>query len=167
MSDLTDRRRKLNPKFKHEAYKNYSHMLYRCHNERSARYKEWGGRGIVVCDEWRNDFWQFVKDMGPKPTPKHSIDRIDNNGNYEPSNCRWATPRQQTLNSSQAVMWTFEGKTQCIKDWALELKVPYKLLTKRKCLGWTVEEALTIDSNHLKRTNRKKGFLKNADQLKS
>lgn len=146
MSELSEHTRKISKK-KHEAYKNYTHMIYRCHNESSARYKEWGGRGIVVCDAWRDDFWQFVKDMGPKPSPKHSIDRINNDGNYEPANCRWATPREQTLNSSHAVMWTFDGKTQCIKDWARELEVPYKLLTKRKKLGWAIKDILTIVSS--------------------
>lgn len=155
MSDLTKNSKKISKK-KHEAYKNYTHMVYRCHNKKSSRFSEWGGRGIVVCEEWRNNFWQFAKDMGPKPSPKHSIDRIDNNGNYEPSNCRWATPREQTLNSSHVVMWTYQGKTQCIKDWAKELGVPYKLLTKRKFLGWSVEEALTIASSPFSRKSSMK-----------
>jgi hypothetical protein len=74
-------------------------MLARCSGE-DPRY---GGRGISVCLRWRESFSVFVADMGPKPSPKHSIDRINNNGNYEPSNCRWATPRQQSQNTSRSL----------------------------------------------------------------
>ena len=76
----------------------YSHMLPRCYNNNFPRYRDWGGRGIVVCDRWRESFDNFIADMGFKPSPKHSLDRIDNNGNYEPSNCRWATPSEQQRN---------------------------------------------------------------------
>ena len=72
-------------------------MRQRCENERHAYFKDYGGRGIVVCDRWKN-FAAFLEDMGPRPSNKHSLDRIDNNGNYEPGNCRWATRSVQEAN---------------------------------------------------------------------
>lgn len=84
-------------KTKHEAYLTWRGMKRRCYYQENNRYHLYGGRGITVCERWFS-FDIFVKDMGDKPSPKHSIDRIDVNGNYEPGNCRWASPNQQSLN---------------------------------------------------------------------
>jgi hypothetical protein len=73
-------------------------MKTRCSNRRHVKWPNYGGRGITVCERWRNSFTAFLADMGHKPTPKHSIDRIDNDGTYEPGNCRWATPAEQMTN---------------------------------------------------------------------
>ena len=73
-------------------------MLDRCTNSNSINYKYYGGRGIKVCDRWLNSFESFLEDMGKKPHSSYTLDRIDSNGNYEPSNCRWATPEEQSLN---------------------------------------------------------------------
>src|SRR6266508_728705 len=75
----------------------WRNMRQRCKNRRHPKYRDYGGRGITVCDRWAS-FENFLADMGPKPSPAHSIDRIDVNGNYEPGNCRWATPKEQRLN---------------------------------------------------------------------
>jgi len=77
-------------------------MKTRCLNKKTAQYKNYGGRGIKICKQWRNSFENFLADMGRKPTPKLSLDRIDNNGNYEPTNCRWATQSQQMLNTRRS-----------------------------------------------------------------
>ena len=80
-------------------YRAWVNMITRCHNPNATRYKDWGGRGITVCEEWRNNYEAFLAHIGRKPSPRHSIDRFPNNsGNYEPGNVRWATPREQNLN---------------------------------------------------------------------
>jgi len=79
----------------------WAEMIRRCFDPRRKCYEYYGGRGITVCNRWIENFENFYADMGPKPTPKHSIDRIDVNGNYEPSNCRWATPQEQSTNQRQ------------------------------------------------------------------
>jgi hypothetical protein len=84
-------------------YKTWSAMIRRCELPSHGSYERYGGRGIKVCDRWRNSFITFFEDMGPKPGPEYSIDRIDNNGNYEPSNCRWATKEEQDYNRSTTI----------------------------------------------------------------
>ena len=84
---------------KHPLYITWSGMISRCANEANGSYRYYGGRGIKVCDRWKSDFWSFVSDMGERPEGM-TLDRIDNNGNYEPSNCRWASKFVQRANQS-------------------------------------------------------------------
>ena len=77
---------------KHPLYETWRGMIARCNNPNHVRYHRYGGRGITVCERWANDFVVFAADVGPKPSPRHSLDRINNDGHYEPSNVRWATP---------------------------------------------------------------------------
>ena len=79
-------------------YVTWKNMKARCFNVKYKQWKDYGGRGITVCDRWLNSFINFYEDMGPKPGPKYSIDRINVNGNYEPSNCKWSTPAEQNRN---------------------------------------------------------------------
>lgn len=93
-------------------------MRERCRNPRTKAYHRYGGRGIVVCQSWIDSFENFLADMGRKPSPQHSIDRIDNDGNYEPGNCRWATRREQGLNTSIAHPLEFNGELLSTTEWA-------------------------------------------------
>ena len=88
---------------KHPLYHTWRNMIRRCEHEHHPDYKNYGGRGISVCDDWRWNFEQFVEDMGPKPDCHYSIDRIDNDGNYEPNNIRWATCKEQNNNKRRPV----------------------------------------------------------------
>jgi hypothetical protein len=83
---------------KHPLYTRWSHMIRRCHDERHKQYVDYGGRSIAVCERWRTNFWAYVADLGPQPSPEMSVDRINNDAGYGPDNCRWATPSQQSSN---------------------------------------------------------------------
>lgn len=113
---------------KHPLYKTHQLMLRRCFNSNCNHYKDYGGRGITVCERWRgiHGFTMFVDDMGEKPTPKHSIDRIDVNGNYEPLNCRWATPHQQAANKRNAGECIGVRFKQCVGKWQALITIDRK-----------------------------------------
>lgn len=121
----------------------YTSMLQRCSNSRSESYQWYGGRGIAVCDRWREDFRHFVADMGNPPSRHHSLDRIDNDGPYSPENCRWATAAEQRRNNRLVRLLTLGNATMCVKDWATHLKMPVQTLHGRLRQGWSIERALT------------------------
>ncbi len=101
-------------------YGAWQQMRRRCYNPRCHAYLDYGGRGIRMCDRWRHSFENFLADMGTRPTPKHSIDRIDNDGNYSPENCRWATRTQQLRNTRASRRLTFDGVTKTVAEWVEE-----------------------------------------------
>ncbi|WP_250125499.1 hypothetical protein [Chroococcidiopsis sp. CCMEE 29] len=117
-------------------------MIRRCVDINDISYKNYGGRGISVCERWRNSFPAFLQDMGECPDG-YEIDRIDVNANYEPSNCRWATGKQQARNRRNNHNITYKGRTQCLTAWAEELGGSVKTLYNRFHHGWGVEKALT------------------------
>lgn len=106
-------------------YKTWCEIKGRCYNENSTFYKNYGGRGIKMCDRWLNSFENFIADMGNRPSPKHSIDRIDVNGDYTPENCRWATMKEQCNNRRSNIRIEYQGKTQTLKQWCEELGLNY------------------------------------------
>lgn len=118
-------------------------MRRRCNNPRDADYESYGGRGISVCERWKNDFWAFVEDMGERPGGC-SLDRVNNDGNYSPENCRWATPLEQSNNTRSAILVTYEGKTQSISAWAREKGLSIQTLAGRLRKGWSIEKAFTF-----------------------
>lgn len=127
-------------------YYSWSNMKARCLNVNSSNYSRYGGRGITVCDEWKDSFEAFYADMGPRPEGA-SLDRIDNDGNYEKSNCRWATKIEQANNTSTNRMLTAFGKTQSMADWAREQGLTHSCIkTRINRRGWDVEKALTTPS---------------------
>lgn len=118
----------------------WQNMIARCSNEKIPTYIYYGGRGIVVCDNWLK-FEGFWKDMKDGYADSLTLDRINNAGNYEPSNCRWATKREQQNNTRYNVLLTYNGKTQTMSQWARTLGVTRKLLEGRICLGWDTNKA--------------------------
>jgi hypothetical protein len=118
-------------------------MRKRCNNPKHVAYAYYGGRGIKVCSRW-DDFSTFLSDMGPRPSPAYSIDRIDNNLGYSPENCRWATATEQNNNTSRAALITFNGETRSKAEWARHLGMKVSILGYRLKSGWSVEDALHI-----------------------
>lgn len=123
-------------------YSVWENIIQRCTNPKAPSYRNYGGRGISVCLRWRS-FENFCADMGPRPQPKLQIERIDNNGDYAPQNCRWATKRDQTRNTRRNHALSFRGKTMCLTDWAAEVRISAKTLSNRILSGWPTTRALT------------------------
>lgn len=115
-------------------------MRRRCENPAHKSYADYGGRGIRVCERWL-DVRSFVEDMGPRP-PEASLDRIDNDGNYEPSNCRWATKSEQQLNKRNTAYLKVGGVTKPRSQWAREKGVSHSLINWRLKSGWSPEAAV-------------------------
>lgn len=119
-------------------------MIQRCHNENRDRYKWYGKRGIRVCDRWRESFEAFIEDMGPRPSLKHSIERIDNEKGYEPDNCVWATKVVQRRNRRGVKRFLYNGKMLMLSEIAEQCGINlYTLQNRVNVLGWTVERAVS------------------------
>ena len=118
-------------------------MKSRCYNKNAQRYAFYGGRGITVCEEWRNDFMSFYNwALSNGYKDGMTLDREDNSGNYEPSNCRWIDQKAQMNNMRRNQLLTHNGKTQTMAQWAEEKNLCYGTLWSRLNRGWTIERAL-------------------------
>lgn len=126
------------PRSRTPEYSSWASMIRRCTNEKAFAYHRYGGRGITVCKRWLNSFENFLSDMGLRPSIKHSLDRINNDGNYEPSNCRWATIDQQMANT----VWQTRHRKPLANgrirvDTVISPEAKRKLVAQAKLLGRT------------------------------
>ena len=124
-------------------FRTWQQMLQRCDNQRNGNYPHYGGRGISVCDRWRASFQAFFDDMGPRPDGRFSLERLNNDRNYEASNCVWADYKTQERNRRSNRLATFNGRTQPVSAWADELNFPAFRIYARLSAGWSVERALS------------------------
>lgn len=120
-------------------YVAWNNIINRCYNPKNNRYHRYGGRGIKVCDEWYNSFEAFLMDMGLRPSRKHSVDRIENDGDYTKNNCVWATIKTQCRNKSTNRWIEGNGKKMILKDWARKLDCSCGSITKYLDVGLTME----------------------------
>lgn len=123
-------------------YRIWSGIKERCESPTCKGFQAYGGRGIKLCERW-DKFENFLADMGPRPSHNHSIDRKDNDGNYEPGNCRWATDTEQSRNRSCTVNLSISGRVQCVSAWATELNMSRATLDWRLKHGFPIEKILT------------------------
>ena len=132
-------------------------MKKRCINSSDRLFKYYGGRRITICEEWKNDFQAFYDwAMANGYKDDLTIDRIDVNGNYEPSNCRWANSKLQARNMRNNNFVTYKGETHCLSEWAELYNISYKTFWKRLKKGWEFEKALLTPIDLKRRSKRAK-----------
>lgn len=127
-------------------YRTWAGMIQRCTNPNCHNYRNYGGRGISVCGRWRK-FESFLLDVGIKPSTLHTLERRNNEGDYEPSNCYWATRGEQLRNTRRNIRITLDGKTQVLKDWAAQSGISYATVQGRLRRGWPIRDALTLPAD--------------------
>ena len=132
----------LKPSRKTTLYSAWKHMIDRCYNPKNISHKWYKEKNILVCDRWKDSFKFFVDDMGQKPTPKHSLDRINNTESYSPSNCRWATKEQQANNVSSNRRLQYNGELRTVTEWSKAYSIGKTTLLARINRGWSVERSL-------------------------
>lgn len=124
-------------------YTTYMNMISRCEYRNRCDFKHYGGRGIAVCQRWRESFENFLSDMGPRPFPRATLERLRVNEGYGPDNCVWASQKHQTRNKRNNRALEYNGRTMTIAEWSDETGVPQRMIWDRVfSLGWPVEEAL-------------------------
>lgn len=140
-SHSTPRSRPL-PQLHRAEWYSWRNMNARCYGRARPDFAYYGGRGITVCDRWRESFAAFLADMGLRPTPQHSLDRIDNHGNYEPGNCHWATRTEQMRNTRGVRLLTHDGLTLTMSAWAERTGIKYGTIVSRLYHGWSIQRTL-------------------------
>ena len=130
---------------RHRLYGIWAGMTNRCYNKNDPHYSRWGGKNIFVCDKWRNNFQTFYNwAISNGYSDELTLDRIDNDGNYEPSNCRWATISEQNRNKKNVKFIEYNGKSQLLEEWSKELGINAKTLWMRLYFyNWSIEKAFT------------------------
>ena len=132
-------------------YAAWNAMLSRCYRPNSNGYQNYGGRGIIVCERWKGSFSDFLSDMGPRPSDRHSLDRINNNGNYEPGNCRWSTKVEQGMNRRTNHIVTLNGVAMPLTMATHKTGTPIERLRSRLRRGWDVSVAVSVDARQGRR----------------
>lgn len=127
-------------------YKTWRNIIARTTNTDISDWQNYGGRGITVCERWLESFENFYADMGPKPSPSYSIDRINNDGHYSPENCRWTTKIEQSNNQRNSVRFTFYGLDKTVAEWYKITLVPRAAIHKRLHRGWSTRFAFWAPS---------------------
>jgi len=150
-SDITRARLLKHGHAKGDLYRIWERMISRCHNPADLAFRYYGERGIIVCDRWRESVDAFITDMGPRPSRKYSVNRKDNNGNYEPSNCEWATDLEQARNSRRNRRITIDGKTQCLSAWLEHFGLEASVFHSRLKRDWSELEAISIPAGTKRR----------------
>lgn len=135
-------------KYGTRVYGAWAGMAQRCTNPNNKYFRLYGGRGIKVCERWALSLEAFLADMGEPPSPQHTLDRIDSNGDYEPGNCRWATAREQARNRTTNRYITYRGQTRLLIEWCEILGQNVARVRARLGLGWDEERALTAPLRH-------------------
>lgn len=126
-------------------YVSWQRMVQRCSNSNYENYDSYGGRGIKVCERWKKSFTNFLSDMGNKPFPKAHIDRIGNNGDYTPSNCRWVSCKENARNKRNNLVIEWKGKVRTLSQWSELLNINKNTLRDRiYSKNWTIGDALTV-----------------------
>jgi hypothetical protein len=123
-------------------YRAWSSIKGRCFNPKDPRFEDYGGRGITVCAQWATNFLAFLADVGPRPSRAHSIDRIDNDGHYEPGNVKWSTAREQCSNRRSNRLMALNGQTKTAAEWARGAGLNPETLSARLARGWDLGRAL-------------------------
>ena len=138
-------------------YTSWTEAKRRCYKDNYPDYHLYGGKGVRVCQRWLHEFANFLKDMGLKPFPSASIDRINGDGNYScghckqciengwTENCRWATKMEQSQNTSKTRMLTYNGETYCLREWARRLGITHRTLSARLAKGWPLEKVFSSE----------------------
>lgn len=138
---------KTHGKRKTRLYRTWAHMKSRCYNKNVPAYPDYGGRCIAVCDDWKDDFMSFYDwSMANGYEDTLTIDRINNDGNYEPENCRWADKKQQSRNRRNVKRYTINGETHCLSEWCEILELNFSTVRNRiYSYGWSIIEALELE----------------------